>query len=129
VHDYHLIPLGRELRRLGVTNRIGFFPAHPWPARQLVMTLPKHRELVSALFDYDLVGFHTREWLDAFHGYVVKEAGGTVEPDGRVSAFGRPPGRGLSHRHRRAGVCGAGRVRGGAGALRADVESLNGPAA
>jgi trehalose 6-phosphate synthase len=89
VHDYHLIPLGRELRRLGVTNRIGFFLHIPWPARQLVLTLPKHRELVSTLFDYDLVGFHTREWLDAFHGYVLKEADGAVEADGRVSAFGR----------------------------------------
>jgi len=31
VHDYHLIPLGAELRKLGVQNRIGFFPAHPVP--------------------------------------------------------------------------------------------------
>ncbi len=25
IHDYHLIPLGAELRRLGVQNRLGFF--------------------------------------------------------------------------------------------------------
>ncbi len=43
VHDYHLIPLARELRKLGVTNRIGFFLHIPWPARQLVATLPRHR--------------------------------------------------------------------------------------
>ena len=29
VHDYHLIPLASELRRAGVTQPIGFFPACP----------------------------------------------------------------------------------------------------
>ena len=37
VHDYHLIPLAFHLRRLGVTNRIGFFLHTPWPARQLLV--------------------------------------------------------------------------------------------
>src|ERR1700677_1769524 len=61
VHDYHLIPLGRELRALGVTNRIGFFLHIPWPAPQLFTTLPRHPDLGAAMFDYDLVGFQTAE--------------------------------------------------------------------
>jgi len=88
VHDYHLIPLGRELRRLGVTNPIGFFLHIPWPAAQLLTTLPRHRQLVEALFAYDLVGFQTDEWLWAFESYVLGEAGGTWAPDGRLQAFG-----------------------------------------
>src|ERR671916_967088 len=76
VHDYHLIPLGRELRKRGVENAIGFFLHIPWPAHQLVATLPNHRALVESLFDYDLIGFHTEEWLDAFRAYVLKEARG-----------------------------------------------------
>jgi trehalose 6-phosphate synthase len=48
VHDYHLIPLARELRRLGVKNPIGFFLHIPWPARQLFIALPRHRQLVQA---------------------------------------------------------------------------------
>jgi len=88
VHDYHLIPLARELRKLGVKNRIGFFLHIPWPARQLLVTLPRHRQLVESMFDYDLIGFQTGEWLDAFEGYVRNEVDGTVE-DGRVSAFGK----------------------------------------
>ena len=66
VHDYHMIPLGRELRRLGVTNPIGFFLHIPWPASQLLTTLPRNSQLVEALFSYDLVGFQTEEWLWAF---------------------------------------------------------------
>ena len=89
VHDYHLIPLARELRKLEVANRIGFFLHIPWPARQLLTTLPKHRALVEALFSYDLVGFHTEDWLDAFLGYVRNEAAGTVSPGRSVKAFGR----------------------------------------
>ncbi len=89
VHDYHLFPLGRELRRLGVSNPIGFFLHIPWPPRQLMATLPRHSQLVESLFDYDLVGFQTQEWLQAFEDYVVMEAGGAALTDGRLTAFGQ----------------------------------------
>jgi trehalose 6-phosphate synthase len=88
VHDYHMIPLGRELRRLGVSNPIGFFLHIPWPAPQLLTTLPRHRQLVEALFSYDLVGFQTDEWLWAFESYVLGEAGGDWGSDGQLHAFG-----------------------------------------
>ena len=73
IHDYHLIPLAQELRRLGVTNRIGFFLHIPWPSRRLLTTLPQHRELVESLLAYDLVGFQTRDALEAFGDYVARE--------------------------------------------------------
>ncbi len=88
VHDYHLIPMARELRKLGVKNRIGFFLHIPWPAWQLMVTLPRHKRLVEAMFDYDLIGFQTEEGIDAFQGYVRHELDGTIE-NGSVSAFGK----------------------------------------
>jgi trehalose 6-phosphate synthase len=87
VHDYHLIPLGRELRRLGVTNSIGFFLHIPWPAPQLFTTLPEHADLAEAMFAYDLVGFQTGACVDAFADYVTREARGRREGD-RLAAFG-----------------------------------------
>lgn len=87
IHDYHMIPLARDLRRLGVKNRIGFFLHTPWPARQLLVTLPYHRRLVESMFDYDLVGFHTREWFDLFRDYVVSEAGGRLIGADGLEAF------------------------------------------
>ena len=60
IHDYHLIPIARDLRRLGIKNRIGFFLHTPWPARQLLVTLPHHRRLVESLFAYDLIGLQTK---------------------------------------------------------------------
>ncbi len=89
VQDYHLIPLARELRARGVKNAIGFFLHIPWPARELILTLPRHRQLVESMFHYDVLGFHTEEWKDAFNSYVLHEAGGMQLSDGRVRAFGR----------------------------------------
>jgi trehalose 6-phosphate synthase len=89
IHDYHLIPMARELRKLGVKNRMGFFLHVPWPAHQLVTTLPGHKQLVQAMFDYDLVGFHTVEYQHAFEEYVVSEAGGEQIAPGLWKAFGR----------------------------------------
>lgn len=82
VQDYHLLPLGSELRRRGCRNRIGFFLHIPWPPRRLLNTLPEAQELVRTLFAYDLIGFHTEEWLQGFVDYVVLELGATVEEDG-----------------------------------------------
>ncbi|MBI1196855.1 MAG: trehalose-6-phosphate synthase [Phenylobacterium sp.] len=89
VHDYHLIPMARELRRLGVKNRIGFFLHIPWPAHQVIINLPRHSGLVEAMFDYDLVGFQTAEHRQAFEEYVLNEAGGAQTAPGDLSAFGR----------------------------------------
>jgi trehalose 6-phosphate synthase len=91
IHDYHMIPLARDLRRRGVKNRIGFFLHTPWPARQLLVTLPHHRRLVESMFDYDLIGFQTREWLDLFRDYVASEpsVNGKLLPNDALEAFGK----------------------------------------
>jgi trehalose 6-phosphate synthase len=59
VHDYQLIPLGEELRALGVKQRIGFFLHVPFPHFEVLRALPKFAEIVRALLAYDLVGFQT----------------------------------------------------------------------
>lgn len=89
IHDYHLISCGEELRRMGFDNRMGFFLHIPFPTPQVLLTLPNHESLVRGLFAYDLVGFQAESDLTALRDYVVQEAGGKVEPDGRLTAFGR----------------------------------------
>ncbi len=89
VHDYHLIPLADELRRLGCEQRMGFFLHTPLPALEILLALPRHEDLMRALSAYDLVGFHTVNDLSAFFDYIVLEAGGEVLPDGVVRVFGR----------------------------------------
>jgi trehalose 6-phosphate synthase len=89
VHDYHLIPLGAALRRRGRANRIGFFLHIPWPARDLLVTLPQHDALVRSLFAYDLLGFQCEAWRSAFQAYVEEEAAGDAGADGQLTAFGQ----------------------------------------
>ncbi|MBR8316757.1 alpha,alpha-trehalose-phosphate synthase (UDP-forming) [Burkholderia dolosa] len=92
VHDYHLIPFARALRAAGVKNRIGFFLHIPFPAAQVLVNVPPHRELVESLCAFDLLGFQTEPDLRAFCDYVEFEAGGSVVRDGgtvHVSAFGK----------------------------------------
>ncbi|NIM28768.1 MAG: alpha,alpha-trehalose-phosphate synthase (UDP-forming) [Gammaproteobacteria bacterium] len=89
VHDYHLLAFGEELRRMGCEQPMGFFLHIPFPAPEVLTTLPVHDVIVRAMFAYDLVGFQTEGDRTCFLNYVVNEAGGTVYEDGRVSAFGR----------------------------------------
>jgi len=84
VHDYHLVPLGQQLRQHGVKNRIGFFLHIPWPPHRLMVSLPFHQRLVRSMLAYDLIGFQTAEWLESFHHYVERELGGSVEADGTI---------------------------------------------
>src|SRR5690606_2417547 len=67
VHDYHLIPMAEELRRVGAKQRIGFFLHTPFPSLGVLATLPRYVELLRSLCAYDLVGFQTIEELTAFH--------------------------------------------------------------
>ena len=65
VHDYHFIPLARELRQRRCTQRMGFFLHIPWPAKEVLTALPDHRELVAALLEFDVIGFQTKEHYPA----------------------------------------------------------------
>lgn len=81
IQDYHMFPLGEELRRLGLKNRIGFFLHIPWPPRRLLSILPEAEALVRTMFAYDVIGFHTEEWLSSFVDYACHELGATLEGD------------------------------------------------
>ncbi len=89
VHDYHLLPLGAELRKLDCENRIGFFLHIPWPPRRLLSSLPMAEELVRTLFSYDLIGFHTDEWRESFTDYVTQQLGAIINEDGTISLGGK----------------------------------------
>jgi trehalose 6-phosphate synthase len=89
VHDYHMIPLADELRRLGSRHAIGFFLHTPFPAAEIVRLLPNHRDLIASLCAYDLVGFQTVSDLQGFHDYLVRWGGGEELGNGFFRACGR----------------------------------------
>jgi trehalose 6-phosphate synthase len=89
IHDYHLIPMAAELRRLGCENRIGFFLHIPFPAPEIYVSLPWHRQLAADLCSYDVVGFQTGTDVHQFKQYVELELNGTADWKGTVQALGR----------------------------------------
>ena len=60
VHDYHLMLVAKELRNMGLENKVGFFLHTPFPALDIFFKLPWRMQILSALLEYDLVGFQTR---------------------------------------------------------------------
>lgn len=89
VHDYHLIPMAEQLRQMGCRQRMGFFLHIPWPAPEVLITLPNHAELVRSLCAFDLIGFQTESDLRAFSEYIESETDGQFDETGTVTAFGR----------------------------------------
>ena len=96
VQDFHLFPLGRELRKLGWTGRIGFFLHIPFPSYEIFGILPWARNLLTCLFDYDLVGLQTQKYLRNFQESFSDELGAvivgdTVRHQGRTLKVGSVP--------------------------------------
>ena len=88
-HDYHLIPLAAQLRKLGCRQRMGFFLHIPFPPPELLAASPNHAELVDALLQYDLVGFQTQTDANNFRRYVEQHTDAQTAPDGSFSVGGR----------------------------------------
>jgi trehalose 6-phosphate synthase len=88
IHDYHYLTLGADLRRLGIDQPVGFFLHTPFPARHTLVSLPHHRELITAMLAYDLIGFQTDEDRANFADYLEHELGLSVRGDAAVSERG-----------------------------------------
>ena len=74
VHDYHLIPLASELRRLGARNRIGFYLHIPFPPADTLYAIPNHLDLMRDLSRYDLIGMQARRDVTAFAEFAEHQA-------------------------------------------------------
>jgi trehalose 6-phosphate synthase len=85
VHDYHLMSVAAELRRLGSDARTGFFLHIPFPPPDIYLKLPWRMTLIEALLQFDLIGLQTlrdrRNFLECVR-VLVKDA--DVEGRGQV---------------------------------------------
>lgn len=86
VHDYHLIPLGTELRRLGVRNRIGFYLHVPFPTPDALFAIPHHQDLLADLAAYDFIGLQANRDVAA-----LKEAVDNPPAPTLATAASEPP--------------------------------------
>ena len=89
VHDYHLMSVAAELRRLGSGARIGFFLHIPFPNPELFFTLPTRSWLLEGMMGADLVGFHTRRYRGHFTAALRRLFGLEMDAQQRVAWRGR----------------------------------------
>ncbi len=59
VHDYHLMNVAQELRRMGLQQDIGFFLHIPFPPLDIYLKLPWRFQILRSLLSFDLLGFQT----------------------------------------------------------------------
>ncbi|KAK9267516.1 hypothetical protein L1049_009944 [Liquidambar formosana] len=66
IHDYHLMVLPTFLRRRFNRLRMGFFLHSPFPSSEIYRTLTVREEILKALLNSDLIGFHTFDYARHF---------------------------------------------------------------
>ncbi|KAK4782277.1 hypothetical protein SAY86_016379 [Trapa natans] len=66
LHDYHLMVSPTFLRRRFKRIKLGFFLHSPFPSSEIYRTLPVREEILKALLNTDLVGFHTYDYARHF---------------------------------------------------------------
>ena len=116
VHDYHLMPLAKELRARGHANPIGFYLHIPCAPPDILIALPRHQEILGSLSFYDLVGFQTENDRDNFNHYLVepgrRSPAGTERPSRWTEDRSAPaPSRSASRRQPMRGSRATQRVR------------------
>ncbi|KAJ7541717.1 hypothetical protein O6H91_10G072800 [Diphasiastrum complanatum] len=66
IHDYHLMLLPTFLRRRFNRIKLGFFLHSPFPSSEIYRALPVREEILRALLNVDLLGFHTFDYARHF---------------------------------------------------------------
>jgi trehalose 6-phosphate synthase/phosphatase len=66
VHDYQLLLLPALLRKERPNDKIGFFLHIPFPGRETFSTLREGESLVAGMLGADLLGFHTKGYVQNF---------------------------------------------------------------
>lgn len=89
VQDYHLFPLAAELRKRGVTAKIGHFLHIPFPDPSDCAALPNPEELFGWLSEYDLLGFQAHRDLSHFRDSAVQFGQADVIDDEYLRMGGR----------------------------------------
>ena len=88
VQDYHFLTLAAELRHSGIVQPIGFFLHTPWSDRATMLSTPHHREIISAMLAYDLIGFQTDDDRKNFEEGLKRDLGFTVANGCVTSEYG-----------------------------------------
>lgn len=66
IHDFHLFLVAAYLKKKAPHLKVGFFLHIPFPSSEVFRQLPMREELMKALLEADLIGFHDYSYLRHF---------------------------------------------------------------
>ena len=66
IHDFHLFLVPKFVKELNSRLRVGFFLHTPFPSSEIFRNLPVRDEVLQAVLQADLVGFHDYSYLRHF---------------------------------------------------------------
>ena len=89
IHDYHLMAMPALLRARGVQAPIGFFLHVPFPAPDMLASVPEAGNLIRDLLTADLLGFQTSNDMENFAAAANRLAGATRLSTGGLLAGGQ----------------------------------------
>jgi alpha,alpha-trehalose-phosphate synthase [UDP-forming]/trehalose-phosphatase len=88
-HDYHLMNFASVMRQRGHKGPMGHFLHIPFPALDTFAMLPWAPEILDALLDFDLLGFHTPQHVANFLSCVSSLLPATKVSDDVIRHRGR----------------------------------------
>lgn len=80
-HDYHLLLFAHVMRQRGHVGPMGHFLHIPFPCIDIFAMLPWAEQLLDAMLDYDLLGFHTPQHVQNFMSCVARLLPAQVSDD------------------------------------------------
>lgn len=66
IHDYHLLVLPSLLRKRFHRLKCGIFLHSPFPSSEIFRTFPRREEVMRAMLNADIIGFHTFDYARHF---------------------------------------------------------------
>lgn len=66
IHDFHFMMLPEMLKKSNPSLKVGFFLHTPFPSSEIFRQLPVRNEILQAMTNCDLVGFHEHAYLRHF---------------------------------------------------------------
>jgi len=98
VHDYHLALVPKFIRELNKDTKIAFFWHIPWVNWDVFNKLPWRAEIFEGLLGSDLIGFHTKSYVEKFMecaeqlGFSINRKKGIIKYSRGVSVKAFPIG-------------------------------------
>ena len=86
IHDYHLMSVAEELKKLGISSKTGFFLHITFPPLDIFRLLPWRLQILQHLLAHDCIGLQTQRDKRNFLACLEALAPGTqIDDSGRVA--------------------------------------------